>query len=274
MRSIDLTIDFLEEVSVNGERYSIFHAVGEKVRAYITFRGTDSSSPASEIIQEIQSKPYKLRSALLRMIGDQAFTRIWQVVDSIPGYLSEIEALTLYLGVKNRKPRHILELGTFCGRSTVLLGLTVKEFGLATSILAVDSFVKTSSDLWTDVSDPKKILLGLIEEHELQEIVTVKQSDSVEAITSLEAPTDFVFIDTDHTAELISQEIAALRGKIAPNGLLLIHDYQNRHVEPEYTAYLKQKFVGRMRTVTVVESDTRHTGNGLLYMEVEDSNVL
>lgn len=105
------------------------------------------------------------------------------------------------------KPKILLETGTYLGLTTsMLLANMIPNAVLHT----IDSFVSQ----------------GVIP-HEVLNHPQIKfhQDDALQWIKDYDGPPfEFAFIDDDHTAEHVDQELEALIPKMAPNSLICLHD--------------------------------------------------
>ena len=83
--------------------------------------------------------------------------------------------------VKIKNPKRILEVGTFIGYSTILMG---RELGEGTEILTIEID-----------RDKAEIARKNIDEADLKTKVTVHAGNALEVIPTLEGPFDLVFLD-------------------------------------------------------------------------------
>src|SRR5205085_783801 len=63
---------------------------------------------------------------------------IWQVVDQIPGWLREPNAIAIYGAIRAEPPTAIVEIGSYLGRSTVFLALSMKSLNPSGRVVAID----------------------------------------------------------------------------------------------------------------------------------------
>jgi MMP 1-O-methyltransferase len=146
-------------------------------------------------------------------LGDR-HERIGEAVWHIPGWLEPEDALKLYeLAWFARGP--VLEIGTYCGRSAVIMAIAVADRGGGIPVISLDT-------------DPAVIPFarraaqahGLLD-HVLFACTTV--DTFLSAIPSFSPA--FVFVDGDHSAAGVEADLHGLEGRVAPGGLLLFHDY-------------------------------------------------
>jgi predicted O-methyltransferase YrrM len=152
------------------------------------------------------------------ILGDR-HARIADAVWHIPGWLDPEDALKLYeLAFFSDGP--ILEIGTYCGRSAVVLGTAVVDGARGARVVSLDT-------------DPTCMVQArrAAERHQVAEHVTFVCADigSFLALVPSFSP-ELVFIDSDHSRAGVTADLAALESRIAPGGLLLFHDYLPRDI--------------------------------------------
>ena len=111
---------------------------------------------------------------VLRRIESEGRLRYYPIVGPNRGQI-------LVEHVRSRKPRRILEVGTFIGYSTILMG---RELGEGTEIATIEID-----------RDEAEIARENIAEAELKAEVTVHVGDALQVIPTLVGPFDLVFLD-------------------------------------------------------------------------------
>lgn len=109
--------------------------------------------------------------------------------------------------------KRVLEIGSFCGRSTVCMARVAEH------VTAVDFFDAPHVEFYGDYAAEFD---QSIERHGVAHKVTKQRPE--DAITG---EFDFVFIDGAHDYESVTRDIEKTRGILAPGGLLAFHDYKN-----------------------------------------------
>jgi predicted O-methyltransferase YrrM len=145
--------------------------------------------------------------------------RIADAVWHIPGWLDPEDALKLYeLAFLSTGP--ILEIGTYCGRSAVILATAAADAARDARIVSLDV-------------DPTCMVQArrAAERHDVDQhlVLACADASSFFALAPAFSPT-LVFVDGDHSADGVGTDLAALEGRIAPGGLLLFHDYLPRDI--------------------------------------------
>jgi Methyltransferase domain len=144
-----------------------------------------------------------------------------------------------WLAEQARHAKHIVEIGSWQGRSTRVMA----QHCLEGKVLSVDTFDGTGSDTSRDqlVGKPpgwlfeqfRTNMLGLTNVHAMQ-------MTSLEAAAKIPADMkfDMIFIDADHSYEAVKADIEAWKPKLAEGGLLCGHDYKWAEVMTAVTELL------------------------------------
>jgi hypothetical protein len=141
---------------------------------------------------------------------------IHEQVRDIPGWLEPEDSLKLYeLAYFSTGP--IVEIGTYCGKSTTIIASALCDAASAVSFLSLD----IDADALTRAHDT-------LVEHDVRRHVELVRG-SIDALFAArpELEPSFVFMDGDHTFQGASHDIGVLKAHVPENGLLLFHDYLN-----------------------------------------------
>ena len=118
----------------------------------------------------------------------------------------------LYVIVRTRKPKFILEAGTNWGYSTAHIAAGSKNYSRAFYTIEIDA---SNQEIAIDTLKKKRI-----------EFVNFVLGDSVRFFSSLSKGqiVDFCFIDSSHTYEHTKREFAAIEKSLNTNSLVCFHD--------------------------------------------------
>lgn len=161
----------------------------------------------------------------------------------IPGWLSPEEGQHL---AKIASGNRVLEIGSYCGRSTVCMART------ATEVACVDYFdgrATPTPDLPTFARFQRSL-----NDYGVSDKVTTYHPDNDELPSGY---FDIAFIDGDHHFDAVMRDIEKASRALKPGGLLAFHDYQNG-VDPDVTAAVDSllenggQLVSCVKTVAVV----------------------
>jgi predicted O-methyltransferase YrrM len=111
----------------------------------------------------------------------------------------------------------VLEIGSYCGRSTICLAHTAK------SVLAVDPFDGRGTP---SPADTYQTFLDNLQRHGVAERVGVRRGTTSEVTPELPAVFDLVFVDGAHDYESVRADIQAAMAVLKPDGVLAFHDYR------------------------------------------------
>lgn len=130
------------------------------------------------------------------------------VPTDIAGWLTDIEAECLSRYAAGKR---VLEIGSYCGRSTVCMARTADE------VVSVDPHVHDTVD----------ILQATIRRHNLTN-VTMHTCTSAEWLATHGAVNqfDFVFVDGDHRYQAVLDDATIAAVVLRPGGVVAFHDYR------------------------------------------------
>jgi predicted O-methyltransferase YrrM len=154
----------------------------------------------------------------------------------IKGFLARDEAAALYeLALTCAPLGPCLEIGSYCGKSTVYLGTACRDS--ATVLFAVDHHRGSEEhqlgeeyhdpdlfDLSAHAVDTFPSLRRTLSLFSLQESVVPVVAPSQVVVKKWATPLGLVFIDGGHSHEQALTDCLSWADKVAPGGLLLIHD--------------------------------------------------
>ncbi len=194
------------------------------------------------------------------------YEKLWAKASQIPGYITKYEGLTLYmLSAAYSAMGNIIELGPFCGRSSVIIGQGMLSTISDNKLICIDDFSKQKSQTFPSMNNPKEELLKNIKYFNLEKIFTLYDMDSSAALNLFNKQTaGMIFIDSKHTEKQIRKEFPAALNIINSNGVILLHDYKNLHVEKKYSKWITENIVMQYETVYIKDSTPKYAGNGLL----------
>ena len=151
-------------------------------------------------------------------------------VDSIPGWLTKAETIEL-----NRLAagKTVLEAGSYCGKSSVTLGLSAK------SLLCIDPFDGRGTP---DTRDTLLEFQQTIKKFNLWDKVSyIKATVEEWSEATSTKKFDLVFIDTEHTKPILLSNINSLHRFISNKGIVAFHDYNNPQF-PAFTSAINNLF--------------------------------
>ena len=143
-------------------------------------------------------------------------------VEGILGWLTfdEVRVLQSIVFFVSGLPGVLVEIGSYCGRSTVAIGYTLSK-GCCGVLYAVDPH-DGNVDIYG--VDSYTALISNIEKFELKEYVRVVRMKSEEYCQHMLHPVKMLFIDGNHDYEAVKRDWDMWKGKIVKRGMVLFHD--------------------------------------------------
>ncbi|MGP8154900.1 MAG: class I SAM-dependent methyltransferase [Smithella sp.] len=157
-------------------------------------------------------------------------------IDQVKGFLDEHEANCIYkLALKAGKNGPCLEIGSYCGKSSVYLGMACKEN--STVIFSIDHhggseeqqpgeayFDSELFDKETRKIDTLKHFRKTIADFDLEDIVIPVIGRSAIIGSVWKTPLSLIFIDGSHAYESVLNDYNIWAKNLIPGGYLLFHD--------------------------------------------------
>lgn len=159
-----------------------------------------------------------------------------RLAEAIRGFMPPEEGLALYEAACTYLPLGpVVEVGTYCGRSTVYLGAAARETG--GTVVTVDHHRGSEEHQagWEyhdpDLVDPDSGALDTLPEFRrtmtaagLEEHVVAVVGGSAAVAALWRTPAGMVFVDGGHTEEAAQADYAGWSRWVRPGGALAIHD--------------------------------------------------
>ena len=193
------------------------HTERSDAGARIHAAGLGASAPSPRFRPQVRhAHGWQLR--LSSTPGGAGASRRARFPGEVPGWLTADEGLALYYLALGRR---VLEVGSYCGRSTACMGQA------AVHVHAVDSFEYLSPE------QPPRPCLSVRErffrtlrDYGLESRVTLVQQRFDEgALHALPGPFDLEFIDADHGYETTAAQASLALGLLREGSVIAFHDY-------------------------------------------------
>lgn len=131
----------------------------------------------------------------------------------------------LYYLIKGLKLQNLLEVGTHIGASTIYMAHAQKEAGEDRRFTTVDILdVNSDRGAWRGVG-LQACPRDLIAQSGCGDYVEFRNSPATEFMKSTDRRYDFIFLDGDHSAKAVYEELSVSLSILKPNGVILLHDY-------------------------------------------------
>jgi len=162
--------------------------------------------------------------------------RVHEIALACKGFLDDEEGMRLYRLVRDHAHLGpILEIGSYCGKSSVYLGSAAKRAD--GTMICVDHHRGNEEqqpgweyhdpelvDPATGRMDSLPFLRRTLHDAGLEGITMVVVGKSAEVATLITAPLGMVFIDGGHTLKAAHADYEAWAPRVATGGILAIHD--------------------------------------------------
>lgn len=187
----------------------------------------------------------------------------------ITGWFSRADALHIYTAIKLTRPRRILEIGTFYGRSTATICAAIRSLGSRVDFITVDLDFRTEEharkvfaeihgreEVAVPVQFKEAFELGFstteyaeyrVRKQGLAQYVTFESGD----FRNLPGEVDFVFADVMHDPVEIQKNLPAILRMLSPNGILAVHDLNDRNKHAIETIAGSIEFISSSETTGI-----------------------
>jgi hypothetical protein len=153
--------------------------------------------------------------------------------NGLSGHLTEKEVRFLSCLPFLSAEGELLEIGSFKGKSTIILASAAKEAGMK-QIVACDPLLLSSPTDPKD-ADPRElpeIFKKNLVDHNLLSFVEFHQKKSSELAAKWDRPIKGLWIDGDHTYAGATMDIDLFSQYLEPGGIICLHDVLHSHEGP------------------------------------------
>jgi len=157
---------------------------------------------------------------------DAVIEEAWQRVRDVPGFLQEGEARFLGLLAAGAPANGtIVEIGSFKGRSTVMLASMAKHYGLG-PVVAIDPHTTTAP---TDPALEKgsstfEEFVASLRAAGVESFVEVHRACSRDVAEGWKRPIRLLWIDGDHTYAGVKEDFQRFSPFVSSGGIVALHD--------------------------------------------------
>jgi MMP 1-O-methyltransferase len=167
---------------------------------------------------------------------EQALDEAWTAAKDVPGFLLEQEARFLgRMAVCAPREGVIVEIGSFKGKSTVLLGKLAQRYGLG-PIVAIDPHTFHNVELAEHRSSPEATsydsFLENLESAGVSNEVEVHRAFSSEVAATWNRPIRLLWIDGDHSFKGAKSDFDGFFPHVLPHGFVALHDALHEFAGP------------------------------------------
>jgi predicted O-methyltransferase YrrM len=161
--------------------------------------------------------------------------RLLELFATTRGFLPPDEGLALHAAALDAPDGLLLEVGTYCGKSTLLLGDAARRRG--SQVVTVDHHHGSEENQpgWEwhepDLVDPGTgrletlpSLRHTLAAADLETVVTAVVGTTAQVAAWWRTPVALLFLDGNHTEPVAQHDYAAFARWVQPGGLLAVHD--------------------------------------------------
>jgi predicted O-methyltransferase YrrM len=153
--------------------------------------------------------------------------------EHVPGWFNAVNAAAFRGVMGDIRPRTVVEIGSYLGRSTVLLGLALQHFGPADArLVAIDPHTGDRQQLEALglTTLPTLDLCRLhIAGNGLADLVDLTVARSDDAAVGWTGDIDLLFVDGWHSYDAVRSDITNWATRLAPGGLACFDDFGTYH---------------------------------------------
>jgi predicted O-methyltransferase YrrM len=195
---------------------ALLAATGRKMFDAAPLRGADEIDLAKLFRNDKAGSAWEADHSLIKSLFGHV---------DLPGGINPGDRRALYYLIHTLKPENVLEVGTHIGASTIYIARALKSAGSRGKVTTVDIL---------DVNDPegpwkrgglKMAPRDFAQQTGCLDAIEFVRSGSIEYLRRADRKFDFIFLDGDHRAHTVYNEVAAALNILKPDGLILLHDY-------------------------------------------------
>src|SRR4051794_145168 len=197
----------------------------------------------------------------------RTFDEAWTAVSGVAGWMTRSQARALYDAAKECPPGgRIVEIGSFQGRSTIVLASAAPEGAVVFAIdphAGNDRGPQEISGFEAAAADDHATFLANLEAAGVSERVTHLRMFSDAALSEIDGQIDVLYVDGAHRYAPARADIRSWGRRVKPGGTLLIHDsFSSVGVTLAILRELafggRFRYVGRSRSLTTYRADLRN----------------
>lgn len=219
-------------------------AVKQLIKAVVPPRVLRAGLEVRDYFQLAATPPIRFNAAPLRAMSAEELAAIfearrietsWPVDhaaikavfgdDDVSGGINPGDRRAVYYLIRALAPRSVLEIGTHIGASTLYIARALRANGDGGTTTTVDILdVNRDEGPWKRAGlamSPRKLAAALHCESAIQFAV----APSLQWMRTTPERFDFIFLDGDHSAQAVYQEVGAALPRLNPGGTILLHDY-------------------------------------------------
>ncbi len=167
-------------------------------------------------------------AALDRVTGStDGFAAAWKKANGIPGWLTEVNGSVFWAVIEECQPKTVVEIGSYMGRSTALMGLALKRFSPTSRLVAIDPHTGDRQHL--ERIDVEVLPTeGLFRQHmrgaDVLDMLEIHVATSQEVAQTWTDPVDLLYIDGWHSYQAVRSDAQNWLPHLTDDGLVCFDD--------------------------------------------------
>lgn len=159
---------------------------------------------------------------------DRVLDEAWKAASQVPGFLAEAEARFLGMAAACApRPGTIVEIGSFKGKSTVMLARVAQHYGLG-RVVAIDPHNFNNVELHEHRTSPEASSLEEFKRNiaaaGVEDFVELRRAYSTDVAPGWSEPIRFLWIDGDHSYKGAKSDFDGFFPHVIPQGIVAFHD--------------------------------------------------
>jgi predicted O-methyltransferase YrrM len=182
-----------------------------------------------EAIREAASSSLSVLTRDAAIKGTTGFGEAWQVAQGVPGWFDEVSAATFWGVIADRRPKTVVEIGSYLGRSTCLLGLALKAYSSDPTLFAIDPHTgdrQNLANIGVDTIPTLQLFRVYTEGAGIRDILEERIMMSDDAAKEWDGrEIDFVFVDGWHSYDAVLSDTRNFASLLTERGVVCFDDY-------------------------------------------------
>jgi tetratricopeptide (TPR) repeat protein len=240
---------YVDKLPAGDERNSSIRL--ELARLHMTLGETGAAKAVLEQARRLRPRDQEVNARLTEIssLATKAYPlplarKIVEQSQAIPGWFGEDETdllIALVLKVvaccNVASPPTLVEIGSYCGRATIAMGLTAR--GLDRTDARIVAVHEPTHGRLSDGRVPREVLRAYLSLHELTDLVIFAPEEDT---APWKRTSHLLLVDGRHDYKSVRGDAERYAPQLAPGGLLLFHDYANYF--PDVQRYVDELLKG------------------------------